>query len=283
MKWLFSRETLNLFRRLKNAFDPENLCNPDKLIPLVSKAAAPPSAPDSSPSLRPATSDGVAVPTSEEELIGCVRAWVAEKTRFGIQGRQTKYQVSEKSVIQTTHLNRVLDFDKGNLTLTVQGGAWLSDVRAQVEGDGQYLWMAGEGTVGGVIATRSSVVPPLRDLILGMRILLPNGEIVQLGAKTMKNVAGYDAAKLMIGSWGTLGIILDVILRLFPYPPAALQAAEGRPFVFNDLHRRIKSAFDPLGLLMPKFFELTATEIAAHPKGTPRDPDFKRFEDKLWM
>jgi len=202
MKWLFSKETLALFRRLKNAFDPENICNPDKLIPLVRATDK-----KETPSL-PETPDqviswGPVSPASEPEMIERVKGWARDRRQFGIQGTKTKFTVPDQVVLNTVKLDKILDFDLGNLTVTVQGGALLTAVREEVEKAKQYLWVAGEGTVGGTIATRSSSAPPLRDQILGMRLLLSNGEVVQFGAKTMKNVAGYDAAKLLIGSWGT--------------------------------------------------------------------------------
>jgi FAD/FMN-containing dehydrogenase len=190
-------------------------------------------------------------------------------------------------VLRTTKLDQILDFDKGNLTLTVQSGAILENVRAQIEKENRYLWMSGKGTVGGVIASKSSVVPPIRDLILGMRILLPNGEIIKLGAKTMKNVAGYDAAKLLIGSWGTLAIILDVTFRLYPYPAPSLKAVDARPFVFKDIHKKVKKAFDPDGILSTRMTLLTAEEAAAPPDMGPeigkRPPDIGNMADRFWL
>ncbi|MCB4757668.1 MAG: FAD-binding oxidoreductase, partial [Elusimicrobia bacterium] len=142
---------------------------------------------------------------------------------------------SENTILNDIKLDQILDFDKGNLTLTVQAGALLESVREEVESANQFLWVAGLGTIGGVIATKASVQPMLRDLILGMRILLPTGEVVKLGAKTMKNVAGYEVPKLLIGSWGLLGLILDVTFRLFPYPAKELAAQKTKPFVMTDI------------------------------------------------
>lgn len=283
MKWLFSRETLSLFRRLKIVFDPLNLCNPDKLIPLVGKtdSAVVPS-PDGP--FDPNSGWGRAKPSSEEEMVDLARRWKQTKKYFGIQGSRTKFAVDEQNVLDTTALDKILDFDLGNLTITVQAGVKMSVLRAAVEKEKQYLWVAGEGTVGGVIATRASVFPALRDQILGMRIMLASGEVVKLGAKTMKNVAGYDAAKLLIGSWGTLGMILDVTFRLFPYPAPQLKSVEPKPFVMKDIHKRIKKAFDPDGLLAVRFTSSTAKDLESRPAEIPTAPeiDWKKYEDKFW-
>jgi len=258
MRWVFTRETLMLFRRLKNIFDPENLCNPDKLIPLVSKA--PPLPPPDDIEFK-VGQDGSVVPADEAEMIRIVSQFARKKTLFGIGGSESRFRVKENLVIRTSLLNKVLDFDPANLTITVQSGAPLEAVRKSVEAEGRYLWVFGGGTVGGAVATRASVAPPLRDLILGMRILLPTGEIAVMGAKTMKNVAGYDVPKLLLGSFGTLAVILDVTFRLYPYASKESAVAKVRPFILKDMHRRIKKAFDPESILSPRTCGLTETDL----------------------
>jgi FAD/FMN-containing dehydrogenase len=291
MKWLFTRETLALFRRLKNAFDPENLCNPDKLIPLVSntKAVSPTAVPPVPEKKEPpkVSADGIMTPADEPALIEQVKELAKKKTPFGVQGSVSKYRVRDNTILQTTNLNQILDFDRGNLTLTVQAGVTVEKIRAEIEKDNQYLWITGKGTIGGIVATRSSVVPPIRDLILGMRLLLPTGDVVQLGAKTMKNVAGYDVPKLLIGSWGTLAIILDVTFRLYPYAAAQTKTIDPRPFAFKDIHKKIKRAFDPDNILSQRLTVLTTEEAAAPPDmtGHPmkgRD-DMQNLADKFWL
>lgn len=291
MKWLFTRETLALFRRLKNAFDPDNLCNPDKLIPLVSntKAVSPTAVPPV-PEKKEApkvSADGIITPASEAALVEQVREFAKQKTHFGVQGSASKYRVRDNMIVQTTNLNQILDFDKGNLTLSVQSGVTIDQIQSVIEKENQFLWVQGKGTIGGIVATRSSVVPPIRDLLLGMRLLLPNGDIVQLGAKTMKNVAGYDVPKLLIGSWGTLAIILDVTFRLFPYAAPQIKSTDPRPFAFKDIHKKIKRAFDPDNVFSQRMTVLTKEEAAAPPDMTTnplkgRD-DLQNLADKFWL
>src|SRR5918999_3687970 len=90
----------------------------------------------------------------------------------------------------------------------------------------------GGATIGGVVATGDS--GPLRaryggvrDLLVGMRIALADGTVAKSGGKVIKNVAGYDLAKLFVGSFGTLGAILEVSVRLHPLPPATATAVCG--------------------------------------------------------
>ncbi len=227
---------------------------------------------------------GQAIPENEEQAIQLVESWARERRPFGIQGSRSKFKVSENLILDTSRLSHVVDFDKGNLTITVQAGASIEQLRRFVEQSKQYLWVAGSGTVGGVISTRASSIPPLRDQILGMRVLLSNGDVVKFGAKTMKNVAGYDAAKLLIGSWGTLGVILDVTFRLFPTPPAQLESSAVQPFVMKDLHKKIKEVFDPYHILSMRTALLTAEDVKqmSQKRVEVQGPDAEKIGDGFW-
>jgi len=126
-------------------------------------------------------------------------------------------------------MNRLVEHDAANLTATVQAGARLADVQRALAERGQFLPLdppfAESATIGGILATNSSGPKRLfygsaRDLVLGMKVALPSGEIIKAGGKTVKNVAGYDLCKLFIGSLGTLGVITEATFRLLPIPEA---------------------------------------------------------------
>jgi glycolate oxidase FAD binding subunit len=132
-------------------------------------------------------------------------------------------------VLLTTRLNRVTDCDIDNLTLTAEGGITLSEVQRQLakEGKGYFLPLdppfTNKATLGGIVATNSSgpkrlIYGTARDLIIGMKAVFPNGDVVVSGGKTVKNVSGYDMCKLLIGSFGTLGIICEITFKLLPLP-----------------------------------------------------------------
>jgi FAD/FMN-containing dehydrogenase len=128
-------------------------------------------------------------------------------------------------VVCTRRLNRVIDLDTANLTLTLQAGVRFKDIQYNV---GEcFIPMSPPyndlATLGGIIAANSAGPTRLlyglpRDLVLGVNYVAPNGEIVSTGGKTVKNVSGYDMCKLMIGSQGTLGIVCGMTLRLLPLP-----------------------------------------------------------------
>jgi glycolate oxidase FAD binding subunit len=131
--------------------------------------------------------------------------------------------------LRLERLDRTLEHNVGDLTAIFEAGAPLGRIQEELAGAGQMLALdppLGAGpeqsaTIGGVIATADS--GPLRhrygaprDLILGITVGLSDGTIARAGSKVIKNVAGYDLAKLFTGSFGTLGVILSVSVRLHP-------------------------------------------------------------------
>jgi glycolate oxidase FAD binding subunit len=125
-------------------------------------------------------------------------------------------------------LDRVLEHDPGDLTCTVESGVRLSELRAVLAAAGQRLSLdpPGDPTVGALLAR--NVPGPLRhrfgaprDLVLGATLVLADGTIASAGGKVVKNVAGYDLARLVCGSEGRLAFIARASFRLHPLPAAA--------------------------------------------------------------
>jgi glycolate oxidase FAD binding subunit len=129
--------------------------------------------------------------------------------------------------LDTGSLNRILEHNVGDFTAVLEAGVRLADAQAAFAAEGQMLALdpplgVGDGaTVGGVVATADS--GPLRhryggvrDLVVGITVVLSDGTIAKAGGKVIKNVAGYDLGKLFAGSYGTLGLIGRVAVRLHP-------------------------------------------------------------------
>ena len=201
-------------------------------------------------------------------------------------------------VLCTTRMNHMLDVDTANLTITVEAGVKFRDVQARLatEDDRCYLPLedlATEGdeficsdrshsgcflpidppfsekaTMGGIVAANSNgprrlLYNLLRDYILGVRFVAPNGDIVGAGGKTVKNVSGYDISKLMIGSLGTLGIICEMTFKLLPLP----EKMETLLFSFDTL----SAAYDFTDRifetrLLPAAIEILNAAAASHLK-----------------
>jgi glycolate oxidase len=131
------------------------------------------------------------------------------------------------TILCLKHMNQITEFDASNFTVQVAAGMVNGELQKQLAKDKLFfpldpLYLE-TSTIGGEITTNSN--GPLRfrygsvrDLVLGITVVTPTGDIVHTGGKTMKNVAGIDLCKMYIGSWGTLGIITEAVLRLFPLP-----------------------------------------------------------------
>lgn len=174
----------------------------------------------------------VARPGSAEEVAALVQFAAAEKLVLVPCGARTKifmgmpprrYQIA----VDMTRINRILAYDPDDLTLSVEPGLPLRDLAAALTQRRQFLPLAvpffDRATIGGTIA--SGVDSPLRqlygtarDYTLGMEFVTGDGARVKSGGCVVKNVSGYDLHKLMIGSFGTLGVITRINFRTFPLP-----------------------------------------------------------------
>jgi glycolate oxidase FAD binding subunit len=173
-------------------------------------------------------------PTTNEEAAEALARAAADGATVRFRGSGTKLDwgnaVPEPDVIiSSSRLNRILEHNAADLTAVVQAGVALARVRESLAASGQRLPLDPPlgrdeaATVGGIVATGDS--GPLRhrygaarDLLLGMTVALSDGSVARSGGTVIKNVAGYDLAKLFAGSFGTLGMILEVAVRLHPLP-----------------------------------------------------------------
>lgn len=130
-------------------------------------------------------------------------------------------------VLLFKHMNKILELDKENLTMTVQPGVITLDVINLAEENGLFYppdpGSMKSSTIGGNISENSGGLRGLkygvtRDYVMGLEIVMANGDIVRTGGKLAKDVAGYDLTRLYVGAEGTLGIITEAILKLVPYP-----------------------------------------------------------------
>jgi glycolate oxidase FAD binding subunit len=170
-------------------------------------------------------------PANTEEVAAALRA--ANQSGFAVtplgSGTKQGWGTPARPVLKllTHRLNRVLEHTWQDMTCVVEAGCTWASLEASLAQHGQFvaldpLWPE-KATVGGIAATNDSGslrqrYGSLRDLIIGMTIVLPDGTIARTGGKVVKNVAGYDLHKLMTGAMGTLGVITDVAFRLHSIP-----------------------------------------------------------------
>jgi glycolate oxidase len=209
----------------------------------------------------------VVFPGSAEEISQILM--LANRHRFAVTPRGAgtgrsggAVPVKGGVVLVLTRLNRILEISKADLVAVVEPGVILGKFKAGVEAQGLYYppdpssadFCTIGGNVaecaGGAVAVQYGVT---RDYVLGLQVVLPTGEIIDAGTRTMKGVVGYDLTRLFLGSEGTLGVITRIILRLTAKPPARQTLAAG----FRDL----ETAAQAVSLILRAGLAPTALEF----------------------
>jgi glycolate oxidase FAD binding subunit len=178
--------------------------------------------------------DWIAWPGTEREVALCLNAAREAGIHVFPSGSGTKLHWGNPApptgvLLSLQRLNRVLEHAAGDMTVTVEAGCTVAALQQAVAKAGQRLaadplW-PDRATVGGVIATNDNGplragFGSLRDLILGVTVALADSTLAASGGKVVKNVAGYDLPKLMVGAFGTLGVVTRATFRLHPLPKA---------------------------------------------------------------
>lgn len=211
--------------------------------------------------------DGIIIPGSTDEISRIMR--IAARERISVTPRGAGTNISggsvakEGGIVMAFHrMNNIVEIDAENMCAVVQTGVVNADLQKAVAAyglmfppDPASMFVA---TIGGNVAMnaggpRGVKYGVTRDYLLGLEVVLPSGEVIRTGGKTLKNVSGYDLTRLMCGSEGTLGILTEVTVRLVPMPPAkaTLQA------VFSDLDDAAKTVSAIIGSgIVPTTLEL---------------------------
>ena len=173
-------------------------------------------------------------PESVSEVADCLRTASENGTTVGVSGTGTAQcwggMTTVQTLIRTHKLNGVLRYEPADMTIQVGAGMRVSDLQAVVAEHGQRLAIdtarIDQGaTIGGLVATADQGPSQLafggpRDLVIGAGLVLTDGQVVRSGGHVIKNVAGYDLARMVAGSLGTLAVITDATFRLHPVPAA---------------------------------------------------------------
>lgn len=210
-------------------------------------------------------------PGNSEEVAAVLR--FAQENHLAVVGygggtkQDWGYAVEPALVLEMHRLNLLREHTWQDMTCTVEAGCPWSSLQSGLAQHGQYvaldpLWPE-RATVGGIVATNDSGAlrlryGGLRDLIIGMTVVLADGTIAHTGGKVVKNVAGYDLHKLMIGAFGTLGVITSVNFRLHAMPKCT------RSFAVSA------TAAEPLGKLMLKLLHAQLSTVAIQLRGTAK-------------
>jgi len=198
-----------------------------------------------------------------ESLVERVRAAASAQTPLRLVGGDTKgfygRPVAGATLALAGH-HGVLGYDPAELVLTARGGTPLADIEALLARHGQRLPFEPPSfgplaTLGGTVAAGLAgpariARGPVRDYVLGARLLTGDGRVLKFGGEVMKNVAGYDVSRLLVGSLGILGVLLEVSLKVLP-------VARGT----RTLRRRIdaQGAIDLLGAVVQRGIPVTGS------------------------
>ncbi len=198
-----------------------------------------------------------------KEIVDTIQGAAAEKlaviatgskSKLAMGGVPSQYDVA----LDVRKLNRIISYDPGDLTLSVEPGCTVAAVNVALAEHGQFLPLAGpfrdSATIGGTIA--SGIDSPLRqrygtarDFVLGIEFVTGDGKLAKSGGRVVKNVTGYDMHKVMIGSLGTLGVLTRINFRTFPLPTesvALVAEFDSLAGAIELRHRVVNSALSPL-------------------------------------
>lgn len=168
-------------------------------------------------------------------MIARIRAAAAAGTPLRIRGGGSKdfyAQALQGEILDTTALSGVVNYEPSELVVTALAGTPLAELEALLATQGQCLpfepphfGSPGSSTVGGMVASGLSgparaSVGAVRDYVLGLKLINGRGEHLTFGGQVIKNVAGYDVSRLMVGAMGTLGVITEVSLKVLPIAPS---------------------------------------------------------------
>ena len=182
---------------------------------------------------RGAPADLVVWPGTTAEVADVVRACAERRIPIVARGGGTGYTGGSVPthggvVLSLERMNRILEIDEANLVAVVQPNVVTGDLQDAVEQVGLFYppdpASLRQSVIGGNVAEcaggpRAFKYGTTKRYVLGLEAVLPTGEVVRTGGKTVKNVVGYDLTQLLVGSEGTLAIITEIILRLVPKPP----------------------------------------------------------------
>ncbi len=235
MAYQYDADTLELFAKIKQATDPQNLANPLKIIPLNFREKAQKIAPPDTPCLQKLT------------------YFIENKKPFVIVGSNSRLKTTHSNQLSSRALNRILDIDLQNYTVTAQAGVSLHALQTALFSRKVYHTLpTGAGTLGGAFS--SGQFPHFYSQVTGIAALLPDGSYVRYGGKLTKNAAGYNLIRLFAGAQGLFGFVTELTFKVYANPQPIPDARPFQKASLNDWGQQLMGALDPYHLIDCKEF-----------------------------
>lgn len=204
-------------------------------------------------------------PTSAESLAAALAEAAAARKSISVFGHDSKRLgggpvLPTDVTISTSNLRGLLQYEPRDLTISVESGMPFTELQALLAKNGQMIALdppfSSKATIGGIVAANAN--GPMRrgygtarDLVIGMSFAMLDGRVVKTGGMVVKNVAGLDMGKLLIGSFGTLAVMTSINFRLHSLPPACRTYLFTYPALAAAIDRRdriLKSVLQPIAL-----------------------------------
>ena len=243
---MYAPGEIDAMLEIKQVFDPQNLLNPGKIFPVDHN-------PDRESFTRRTSLPGTYFqPTSPMEACDGLRALQAAGTPSYITGGRTHWRGDPPpgTVISSASLNGIRKLSIDDLYVTALSGTPLAELQTTLAERGFWIpvhFTNNESTLGGALATNTNgplraLYGGLRDQLLAVEVALADGRLMRFGKPLVKDVAGYSLSKLQVGAYGTLGLITEVTMKLYPLPGARRSLVVSVP----DLEQGLRWGYEAL-------------------------------------
>jgi D-lactate dehydrogenase (cytochrome) len=223
MPMMYSLAELRTMQDIKEVFDPQNIINPGKVLPLDIPVEV------DRPAPHPPAGETFS-PASALEAAAAMRYWNKAETPITVRiqggGSKSGWMAATDMLLTTDKLSDIRHYAREDFYVTVGAGTTLAELQEALAPDNMWAPLLSpwrEATIGGIVAANFNAplrmrYGGLRDLVLTATVAMPEGRVIRAGRPVVKNVAGYDLPKLFVGSYGTLGLITEVTLKVAPLP-----------------------------------------------------------------
>jgi D-lactate dehydrogenase (cytochrome) len=221
----------------------------------------------------PAPPDAVVFPASTEEVASIVRICAGNRVPVVPFGAGTSLEGHVAALrggisLDTSRLSRILEINLEDLDCLVEAGVHRMALNDRLRREGVFFPVdpGADATLGGMASTRASGTATvrygtMRENVLGLTVVLPDGQVIRTGGRARKSSAGYDLTRLFVGAEGTLGVITEIRLRIYPVPDVIAAAVCGFPSVTDAVGASIECI--QLGIPVARIELLNQVQMAA--------------------